>query len=467
MIVRLFGWFGAVIAAIALAAPAGACSSMIPQLTRVDGQPLRSVEDAVRDAGLVAEGEVIRIGTVKICAPSEPTDCRDFPSTLIFRIDTPYKGALDPVVEVEPLGGCAADGSGGIWDGLVPVGTRLLLTAEIMPDLMEPMSSTVRYHQTDDFVNIQGNSIVGVPLSEWERYRRLWMDLEARAAAHPGDPQGWRDLAHAMDAWRDYPRALKAYDRLAALLPQDLDIQASRGRLMFYLRMPEAEAVLSRVVKERPSDAKSRSLLALLRYRPGATSSLTGLDLSNTDLRGRSFTDVDFSGSNFSGADLRGYAELENVNLAEANLSRAKFFDGYPLDHIYPTSLRNADFTDSYFEDIPAPSILDGAKLSGVVVPVKALGDLNDHADLSGARIICSPIPKAKYWQVASFHSQRETWQDHIDELKDANHAVQEQPAALLDASCSEAIRDHLHESCTPWILEAKRSPGCKIALPP
>ena len=467
MVVRTLGWLSVLVAAFVLAVPpAGACGMMGPELTRADGQPLRSVEDAVRDAGLVADGEVIGIGTEKICAPPNSKNCREFPWTLIFRIDRSYKGALDPVVEVKPLGGCAS--SGGIDDGLVPIGTRMLLTAELMPDRMQSFSSTARYLEADDFVSLQDNHLMRVPLSEWERYRRLWMDLEARAVAHPDDPEGWRDFAHAMEEWRDYPRALQAYDRLAALLPQDVDIQASRGRILFYLRMPEAEVVLSHVVRVRPSDAKSRSLLALLRYKPGLTSSLTGLDLSNTDLRGRSFVDVDFSGSDFSGADLRGYAELKEVNLANTNFSGAKFFDGYELyDRIYPTSLRNADFTGSYIEDIPAPSILEGAKLSGVVVPVRALANLNDHADLSGAHIICSPIPPAKYWQVSSFHSQRETWQGHIDDLKDASRAVQEQPAALLDASCSEAIRDHLHENCAPWILDAKRSPGCKITEQP
>jgi tetratricopeptide (TPR) repeat protein len=453
--------------------PAGACSSMAPELTRADGQPLRSVEDAGRDAGLVADGEVIGIGTEKICAPPDSNNCRDFPRTLIFRIDRSYKGALDPVIEVEPLGGCASDGSGGVDNGLVPIGTRMLLTAEIMPDRMELFPSTARYLQTADFVSLENSFLMGVPVSEWERYRRLWLDLEAHAAKRPDDPERWRDLARAMEEWRDYPRALKAYDRLAALLPRDLDIQASRGRMLFYLRMPEAEAVLSRVVAENPADPKSRSLLAIQRYELGVTSSLTGLDLSNTDLRGRSFKDVDFSRSDLSGADLRGNTEFIEVNLAETDLSAARFFDGYPLyNRIYPTSLRNADFTSSTFEDIPLAGDSSGIKLSGVTLPIRAFSNQDlafvTQADLTGARIGCTALADAEWWRKTSLSSEelgyrRDRWQDHLDELKQAQRVVKEHPGALLDASCSEAIQNHVHENCAPWIAKADRSPACKI----
>jgi tetratricopeptide (TPR) repeat protein len=315
-------------------------------------------------------------------------------------------------------------------------------------------------------------------MSAWERYRQLWLDLEAHAEKHPDDPAGWRALARAMEEWRDYAGALKAYDRLAALLPQDLDIQARRGRMLFYLRNPEAEAVLARVVAARPGDAKSRSLLALLRYRPSpgsqpdVTSSLTELDLSNTDLRGRLFKQVDFSGSDFSGADLR-YTYLEEVNFARANLSRAQFFDGFPFySDIYVTSLRNADFTGSFVEDIPPAADYSGIKLSGVTVPANAFlgGDLKwvMQADLTGARIGCTALANAEWWRKTGLSSEetgyrRERWQDHLDELKQAQRVVQEHPAALLDASCSEAIQNHVHDNCAPWIAKADRPPACKI----
>ena len=468
--------------------PAEACSQFTPELTHLDGSPLRSVQDAIRDAGLVAEGEVVAISTEKICARLNPSDCREKPSNVIFRIDKPYKGASDPVVEFPPDVGCSSDGSGGVEVYWPSVGTRMLLTANLMPDRLRPFHSIARYVQVDDFIAIQNDRLVGVPLPEWEHYRHLWVDLEARASAHPDDPEGWRNLARAMEGWRDYPRALEAYDKLGELLPRDLDIEANRGRMLFYLRRPEAEAVLSRVVAARPADAKSRSLLRLLRYRPSAgsqpdvTSSLTGLDLSNTDLRGRRFKNVDFSGSNFSGADLRG-SELLQVNFAKTNLSRARFFAGYPLEFdIWVTSLRDADFTGSYIEDIPPAEDHGGIKLSGVKVPANALlkgyfigqfGSLGYstwlmQADLAGARIWCAPLPEAAWWQQAGLTSEetkgrRENWQYHLDQLNLAQRIVREQPAALLDASCSEAIKNHLHENCAPWIAKADRPPACQI----
>jgi hypothetical protein len=281
-----------------------------------------------------------------------------------------------------------------------------------------------------------------------------------------------------MEAWRDYAGALKAYDRLVALLPQDLDIQASRGRMLFYLRKPEAETVLSRVVAARPADAKSRSLLALLHYHPSpgsqrdATSSLTGLDLSNTDLRGRLFKQVDFSGSDFSGADLR-YTYLDEVNFARANLSRARFYYGFPLlFEVSVTSMRNADLTGVSFDDIPPAGDYSGIKLSGVTVPVRAFGKnefrwLMD-ADLTGARIACTALAEPEWWQETGLTAEkaqyrRDRWQDHIDEMNAARRFTQEHPAVLLDATCLKAIEDHLHENCAPWIAKSDRPPACKI----
>jgi uncharacterized protein YjbI with pentapeptide repeats len=464
MVVRQMGCLGAVVAMVALTPPsADACGMMPPELTRANGQPLLSVEDIIRDVALVADGEVVGISTEKICVPKDPSNCIDVPSAMLVRIDKAYKGALQPVVEVAPLAGCDSDG--GVAVGLEAIGARIFLIADTISDRMQPFYSTARYSQTYD--------PVGVPESEWERFRGLWLDLEARAAEHPADAGGWLALARAMEQWRDYPRALKAYDRLAALLPQDLDIQASRGRMLFYLRAPEAEAVLSRVVAERPMDAKSRSLLALLRYQRGEAVSLTGLDLSNTDLRGRSFRGVDFSRSDFSGADLRGSTELIDVILNGAKLKAARFYDGFPLyDRINGVSLRDADFTGSSFEDIPWPADHTGIKLSGVRLPVNAL--LRDDfkwlmdSDLAGARIGCARLPEAEWWQetgLTSVHTQyrRDRWRDYLDELNQALRLQREKPAAMLDTSCSEAIRNHLHEKCAPWVAKSERPPECKI----
>jgi hypothetical protein len=275
-----------------------------------------------------------------------------------------------------------------------------------------------------------------------------------------------------MEQWRDYARALKAYDRLAALLPQDLDVQANRGRMMLYLGMPEAEPVLSRVVASRPDDMQSKSLLAVVQRKPGAPASLTGLDLRDIDLRDMAFQAVDFSGSDFRGADLRN-ARFEGAKLDGADLRGAVLTYGLPYgfdaEGFRGASLRDADLTGNYIDGLLFAGVdLRGAKLSGVDVPATFLKEdrLSSlrHANLAGSRIKCDQAPDTAQWLASDTNERRKYWQDYIDELKLVQRVTQEQPAAMLDASCSGAIRDHLHENCAPWIAKTDRPPACKIA---
>ena len=459
MVVRSLGMLAASVVVLALAAPpAGACGNMGPM--GPDGQPL-SVKAKIRDAGPVAFGQVVEIRKTRACDLKDPNNCGTLP-TVIFRIDKIYKGVLDPIIEFYPIELCDFEVHRGDWMTLSPDPTD---------DDFKSIGITAPY-------TVFGG--VGGWQPELDQFRKLWLDLEARAEERPDDPAGWRELARVFEEWRDYERALKAYDRSAALLPEDLDILASRGRIQFYLGMPEAGAVLSRVVAARPSDSRSRSLLALLQYESGTNSSMKGLDLRNADLRGRAFENADLSGSDFRGADLRGL-QLNNVKLDETDLRGALFSIGPNGDRLDRITLRDANFAGNYIGNsmfgivgiLAGATDLRGIKLSDVHIPAWLLGGDDPrsliHADLSGARITCDAIAEADWWKPKESSTpdyveyQHQHWQKYIGDLKLAQRAVQEQPAALLDASCSEAIQNHLHENCAPWIAKADRSPACKL----
>jgi hypothetical protein len=451
MVVHALAWVVAAVAVATLAAPlAGACS--FAPFSRPDGQPLTR-EDQIRDSGPVVYGEVIATRVTHICLPGEREDtCGDLRS-LVFRVDKTYKGRLNPIIEIDPLNVC---------DFEMNLGDRMAISPEPELDVFKAMGASAQY-------SVFGG--VDVEQPEWDRYRSLWMGLEMRAREQPNDPERWREFARVMEQWRDYGLALEAYDRLAALLPQDLDIQASRGRMLFYLRMPEAKEVLLRVVAARPGDTRSKSLLAVLRHKPGEATSLTGLDLRDVDLRDMAFETVNFSRSDFRGADLRGTrldsAKLDGADFRGAVLSYG-FPDGYPAKGFEGASLRNADLTGNYIDGIfLAGADLQDAKLSGVDVRASYLtwGGPKSliHANLSGARIKCDQAPDAARWQEADTEEHRKYWQDYIDELKLVRRVTQEQPAAKLDTSCADAIRDLLSENCAPWITKADRSPACKI----
>jgi uncharacterized protein YjbI with pentapeptide repeats len=417
-----------------------------------DGEIL-STEEMIRDSGPIASGEVVEVRMNRACVSED--SCGELP-TMIFRVDKMYKGFVEPVFEFYPIELCGFE---------VHLGDRMVLSPDPAGDLSEMLGIKAPYV-------VAGG--VGGWQPELDKIRNHRLDLEARAAERLDDPAGWQELASFMEEWRDYERALKAYDRLARLLPKDLDIQAKRGRLLFYLRMPEAELVLSRVVAARPSDRLSRSLLAILQYESGDSPSMTGLDLRNTDLRDRAFENMDFSGTDFSGADLR-RIQLKNVKLDEVDLRGALLTVGPPGSRIEAVTLRRANLSNHYIGDqtygivhlLAMATDVRGAKLSGVDVPVGYLGGDGpsslSRADLSGARIVCDATPDAAWWRIANVDYRRQHWQDYLDDLKLAQRIVDEQPAALLDASCSDAIRDVLHEDCAPWIAKANRPAACKI----
>jgi cytochrome c-type biogenesis protein CcmH len=93
---------------------------------------------------------------------------------------------------------------------LVPLAAALLYWQLGTPRALDPASLTADARE---------------PMSR-ERIEELVQQLAARMEKEPGNAEGWGLLARTYYAMQRYDDAVKAYEKLAALLPQDADVMA-------------------------------------------------------------------------------------------------------------------------------------------------------------------------------------------------------------------------------------------------
>ena len=104
---------------------------------------------------------------------------------------------------------------------------RARLTA-IIVGVLVPLAAAVLYWQLGSPRALDPASLTAdaqEPMSR-ERIEELVQQLAARMEKEPGNADGWGLLARTYYAMQRYDDAVKAYEKLAALLPQDADVMA-------------------------------------------------------------------------------------------------------------------------------------------------------------------------------------------------------------------------------------------------
>jgi cytochrome c-type biogenesis protein CcmH len=97
--------------------------------------------------------------------------------------------------------------------------------------------------------------------------------LATRLAEDPDDAEGWRLLARSYSAVGADARAVEAYEKLLALLPNDLEATGDLAESRVYdeggLVTTEAASGFARVLEATPSDPRARYYIALKAAQDG------------------------------------------------------------------------------------------------------------------------------------------------------------------------------------------------------
>jgi tetratricopeptide (TPR) repeat protein len=453
---RLLGVMLSVVVVVVGAADAQACGCT--ELPDFQAHP-EAAQAEVRSISLLADAEVVELRSREVCWPDAPDDTPCIiAESAVFAIKTPYKGAPDSVIEVgidrddvyDPVNDC---------DLKVIPGKRMLLAAYFLTE--NTKYDVAGYHTNACTANIFAQKPIRAAVDD---YRRQWEELKSRAEAAPADPAPWRSLATFFERWRDYPAALNAYRRATEIAPDDSPSMTSLGRMLFYLRHPEAGVALGRAVALNPSDSRAAALQELVRaryevrYKYGAKFEVP-MDLRDLDLRRYRFVGIDLSGADFRGADLRG-AWFERVDLTGAN------FEGLDLQRtlLKDAKLARADLRNTRIYGMGALDLKD-AKLEGASLGAGTLGyaPLLD-ADLTGAHITCLGTPDRGVFYDAGVPME------YLENYKLAQRIKSAQPAAELGPACLAGIANYLEPSpetakCASWAAEEEDRPGdCHIA---
>ncbi len=97
--------------------------------------------------------------------------------------------------------------------------------------------------------------------------------LEAKMAANPGDPEGWRMLGWSYFQTRRFSESAEAYRKAAAINPKDATYVSAMGEALVQASggtvTPAAQAAFEQARALDGSDARSRYFLALLKEQRG------------------------------------------------------------------------------------------------------------------------------------------------------------------------------------------------------
>ncbi|WP_395020935.1 pentapeptide repeat-containing protein [Dongia sp.] len=420
-----------------------ACTCSTSDLTETDA------ERYFRYTDLAVDAKVVGLRTDVVCAPNDNDilPCVNL-DAVVLSVTNIYKGSSEESVEVAYDDDC---------EPKFVVGS----TRQIVAQWMIPTDGSRPYYRTNSCL---------LDLTEDARYRdhldsygNDWRRLIARTAQAPQDIGAWQDLAAFLERWEDYPSALEAYRRVAALQPAAG--ATAVGRMLFYQRDARAKASLEQAVALRPEDAQARGLLALLYARdavpPTERFPTPGpFDFRSVNLRGFQFTELDLRGADFRGTELH-LAKFESTDLSEAN------FRGADLEWVSwrKVSLAGADLRDTR---LYALEYVRNAKLAGARIGIGSLSSPEappiSDLDLTGVHIRCgsAPNPRGRDW----FDGD---WAGYMESILLAQQIRKTQPSADLGPACRKAIANYLEPTpetatCTPWIDEENRPPECEIA---